>query len=169
MSDHKQKSSVWASQSEERETPDPVLPWRDPTVTYTVLSPHQVWALWKTPAPPSPSQPAEPRDTSTVDGCDLPRCTEEATGGWAVEPGSLLPQWMVNTHWKWDRASRTTRTAGGNTALQQGFCQQNAHHCSWGMADKNECYKQSFQNVPRVGNLSCSLLCNAYTTTHYHS
>lgn len=117
--------------------------------------------------PPLPSLHS-PGTQALWRGVGLPRCTEEATGGWAVEPGSLLLQWMVNTYWNWERPSRTTRTAGGNAALQQGSCWQNAHQCSWGMADRNKCYKKSFQNLPGVGNLFCSLLCNAYTI-HCHS
>lgn len=76
MSDHKQKSSVWASQGQERDSrsrscPGGILQWPTQLLSGTVLRPHQVWALWRTPAPPSPPWPTQPRDTSTVDGYGL--------------------------------------------------------------------------------------------------
>lgn len=154
-----------------------ILPWRDPTVTYTAAEQNSTQAAQgqgslETPASPSPSQPAHLSDTLWMD-VSLPRCTEEATGSWALEPGSLLLRCMVNTYWKWDRTSRTTRTANGNaapTARQNGkILPAKCSLCSWGMADRNEHYKQSFQNLPRVEKSLVpffAMLIRQYTTIH---
>lgn len=153
MSGHKQKSPVWASQAKRASRSCPGGdPWRDPTVTGTAAEQNSAqttadWALWRMPAPPSP-----PRDTSTVDGCGLTQVHRRGHGRLSCRARFSAAS-ANGKYWVWDRASRTTRTAGGKAALQQGSYQQNAHQCSWGMADGNERYKQSFQDLPGVENL----------------
>lgn len=127
--------------------PGGILQWRAQLLSRTVLRPQQIWALWRTPAPPSP-----PRDTSTVDGCGLTQVHRRGHGRLSCRARFSAAS-ANGKYWVWDRASGTTRTAGGKAALQQGSYQQNAHQCSWGMADGNERYKQSFQNLPGVENL----------------